>query len=262
MGRANAMDTREFGSEEGGGFNALSKAYKKDPSIENYVKLRREHPDGEIEVAVIGGIDQLFYMEAELRRYGIDPLLLAAALDADERSIQELSLQLLEKMIAARKLAQAGETHLIRRGLAVPDKLIDWIITCSLDAMSWTDNLEISRDLIVLIRERLGGSNPEYEQGSKVRQKKLNAAVIGGQLKARGIRPTFKLIADALGVVPSTVKRWFEDGEFERETDRWSDLCDEYGNLRPLDRPGGAVLRQKEDAQQQSLVQDLSDPRR
>jgi hypothetical protein len=225
-----------YGSDEEGGFNAPSRTYKNDPSIENYVKLRRENPDGEIEVAVIGGADQLFYMENELRKFGIDPALVAGAMDADNAAIGELSLQLMEKLIETRQLERAGETHLVRRGIAIPDKLVDWIIACSLDAMSWSDNLEMSRDLIVLIRERLSGSCPHYEEASRAHHQKMNAAMIGGQLKAQGMKPTLKILGNILGVAPSTVKRWFEKGELEREIERWSRFFDEDGNMLPLDK--------------------------
>lgn len=30
----------DFGTDEGGGFNAISRSYKNDPTIEHYVKLR------------------------------------------------------------------------------------------------------------------------------------------------------------------------------------------------------------------------------
>jgi hypothetical protein len=236
------MAKHEFGANKYG-FNRFSKAYKKDPSIENYVKLRRENPAAEIEVGVIGGMEQLLYMQHVLRRFGIDPELVAGTMDADPDAISEISLQLLEKMIEARKLAKAGETQLGRRGRAIPDKLVDWIITCSLDSLSWNDTLHIPRDLIVLIRERLGGSKPEYEQASRSHERRRNAAIIGGQLKARGISPTFKMIGDLLDVAPSTVKRWFEPGEFQLETDRWSLRFDETGEMVPI--KGGPVSRKK-----------------
>jgi hypothetical protein len=242
------MAERGYGSDTGGGFNVYSKSYKSDPSIENYIKLRREDPDAEIEVSVIGGIDQLFYMESELRRFGIDPELAVGAMDADPSAISELSLQLMEKIIERRKLSKEGGTHLTRRGLVIPDKLIDWIICCSLDALSWTDNLEIPRDLIVLIRERLCGSNPEYEQASRAHQQRMRAAIIGGQLKARGVTPTLRMLAELLGVAPSTVKRWFAEGEFEHETERWSRMFDENGALIPLTNTK-VSLHQKDTAQ-------------
>lgn len=158
------MERGNFGSAEAGGFNAITKEYKANPTIENYVKLRRANPSAEIEVGVIGGFDSMFYMREELERYGIDPDLLGRILDADQDAMGEISLRLMEKMIEARHIEETGETHLIRRGLAIPERLIDWVICCSLDSLSWNDELTIPRDLIVLIRERLGGSNPQYKK--------------------------------------------------------------------------------------------------
>jgi hypothetical protein len=91
------MAKRELGCDEDG-FNELSKAYKDDPSIENYVKLRRGNPSAEIEVGVIGGMEQLMYMRRVLRRFGIDPQLVAGTMDADPDAISEISLQLMERL--------------------------------------------------------------------------------------------------------------------------------------------------------------------
>ena len=101
---------------------------------------------------MIGGFESMFYMREEFERYGIDPDLLGGILDADPEAVSEVSLRLMEKMIEAREMDSTGQTHLIRRGMAIPDCLIDWVISCSFDAMSWNDELEVSRDLIVLIR--------------------------------------------------------------------------------------------------------------
>jgi hypothetical protein len=227
---------QSFGSSEGGGFNEITKKYKADPSIENYVRLRRGNPEAEIEVSTVGGFESMFYMREELARYGIDPELLGGILDADQDAISEMALRLMEKIIEARAIAADGETHLIRRGLAIPEKLIDWIICCSLDALSWNDDLMIPRDLIVLVRDRLGGSNLHYEKEGEIRENKQNAGLIAGQLMARGINPTFKIIGKALGVAPSTVKRWFGPGEFEQERDVYAKWFDNDGNLRPLNQ--------------------------
>jgi hypothetical protein len=40
----------------------LSREFKNDPTIENWVKLRRAHPSKEIETAIVGGIDAVFAM--------------------------------------------------------------------------------------------------------------------------------------------------------------------------------------------------------
>ena len=235
----------EDGSDEDGGYNASSKAYKNNPSIEHYVNLRRENPDAEIEVAVIGGMEQLYFMEPELRRHGFDPALVASVMDADPDAISELSLQLMEKIIKAESLSGSGETHLARRGLAVPDKLINWLISCMLDGLSWNDELHIPRDLIVLIRERLGGSNPQYEQASHAHEMRWKAILIGAQLLALGTTPSFRMLAEALDVAPSTVKRWFPKGEFMEEVTTVSSWFDEDGRLRPGDELFSRPLRKK-----------------
>jgi hypothetical protein len=42
------MERRDFGSSESGGFNETTEEYKANPTIENYVKLRRANPSAEI----------------------------------------------------------------------------------------------------------------------------------------------------------------------------------------------------------------------
>jgi hypothetical protein len=241
----------EYGSAPGGsGYNDETLDYKKNPTIENYVQLRRGNPKAEIEVSITGGMDQLFYMEPELKRFGFDPQMVAGVLDSDTGCIEEVSLQVMEKMIEARRRREAGGTHLVSRREVIPDKLIDWLICCALDAMSWTDDLHVPRDLIVLIRERLGGANREYEAASKVRQKRQNAAIVAGQLIARGMTPTFRMLGDTFGVAPSTVKRWFPSGEFLTEAMRYAKWFDENGELKPL--AGMKPLRKKQRAQRKS----------
>ena len=224
----------DFGTEEDGGFNKVTKAYKRSPSLELYVRLRREQPDAEIEVSVTGGMDQLYFMENELKSYGFDPHLYASILDADPDAISEMSLQIMEKMIDAHARKKAGETHLARRRLIIPDKLIDWLISCMLDSLSWNDDLHIPRDLIVLLRERLGGSVLEYEQANDSYQRRWNALVFGGMLRAKGEEVSMRKIAAALGVAPSTVSRWFPDGNFQDEIERIASWFDENGKPRPL----------------------------
>lgn len=226
----------DFGSDDDGSFNRVSKAYKANPTIDHYVKLRRKDPKAEIEIAVTGGLDQLYFMEEELNSYGFAPRLYASILDADPDAISELSLQIMEKMIEARVLEKAGETHLARRGLAVPDKLIDWLIASMLDALSWNDSLHIPRDLIVLIRERLGGSHFEIEQANATHQRRWNALIVGGMLRARGEQVSMRKLAAALGVSPSTITRWFPNGDFHDEIKTIASWFDEDGKIR-MDTP-------------------------
>jgi hypothetical protein len=70
------------GSQVGGGSNASTEAYKAEPTIENYVNLRRADPEAVIEVGVIGGFEAMFYMLDEFERHGLDSELLGGVLDA------------------------------------------------------------------------------------------------------------------------------------------------------------------------------------
>ena len=192
----------DFGSDDDGSFNRVSKAYKANPTIDHYVKLRRKDPKAEIEIAVTGGLDQLYFMEEELNSYGFAPRLYASILDADPDAISELSLQIMEKMIEARVLEKAGETHL----------------------------------LIVLIRERLGGSHFEIEQANATHQRRWNALIVGGMLRARGEQVSMRKLAAALGVSPSTITRWFPNGDFHDEIKTIASWFDEDGKIR-MDTP-------------------------
>lgn len=236
----------DYASNPAGGFNDVTKAFKDDPTLEHYHRLRRADPNAEIEVAVLNGLDAVFAMEEEFKRYGIDAALVASCLDADPAAISELSLRLIENRIEAQKLEEEGETQLVSRGLVIPEKMVDWLICLMLEAMSWNDDLTMHRDLIVLLRDRLGGTNPHYKQSVDAHERRQNAKWLAASLKAQGVKVTIRMVAGALGVAPSTVLRWFPHSSFEDEVERLSRVFDKDGKLIPL----GVTLRGKEVAQQ------------
>jgi hypothetical protein len=207
-----------FGSEPGeSGFNAISREYKSSPTIENYVRLRRLQPDGEIEIATTGGIEFLFSHENELRSHGLDPLLIVGLSDADTEAQAEVSLRLLEMLIERDKLQKSGATHVVSRKKAINDGLINYLIATSLDGMSWNDELTISRELIVLIKRQLGTLNSQYEAELEKHTRKSDATWIAAQLLAAGKTPTYRNIGRIFGVQATSVMRWFADGDFMAE---------------------------------------------
>ncbi|MEX4006750.1 hypothetical protein [Neoaquamicrobium sediminum] len=244
-------DRRQFGTLEGSGWTPETLEYWRNPATENYVALRRANPDAEIEVRTNGGIDQLFAVEDELKSYEIDPDLFVSVFDANQEAISYFALFFMEKIAEAKALRAAGETHLVRRGLVVPDKLIDWFIRCALDAASFYGTLEINRDLIVLIKERLGGPVVEYENRTRTKEQKLNASWIGGQMLARGQVPSIRAVAQLMNVAPSTVMRWFKDGEFEAVCEKWRAHFNADGSSRPLEMNATKPLQPNERAQRQ-----------
>jgi hypothetical protein len=135
-------DEEEVNRESG--FNEITKEYKASPTIENYVRLRRKYPLVPLEIATTGGIEFLFSLEQELRLHGIDPYLVVGAMDADLAAQAELSLLLLELIIERQNKEKDGETHIVSRGKAISDALINYLIRACLDALESRDG-NISR---------------------------------------------------------------------------------------------------------------------
>lgn len=196
------------------GFSELSKAFKRNPTIENYVKLRRENPEEIIEIAISSGLEWLFSNEKLLEDNGIPPMLVAGILDADHAYISKLSLLILNKIIEKKDLLAKGETHLVGRGNAISESLIDHLICMILDSLEWTDDLRLNRDLIVLIRERLGGVSSKWEKEQDLHEKQEAAKWIAYQMISKGETPSIRSIAKIMNVNPTTVMRWFPDSEF------------------------------------------------
>ena len=228
-----------------GAFSSPTEAYKKNPSIENYVRVRRANPSANIEVKSVGGPERLGVMLPELQKLGLSPFLISFAFQGGIAEVSELSLQLLERMIDAKSRRKAGEKALARRDLAVPDRLINSLIVGMLEEFASTDGPQIPNDLFVLIREMLGSTGPLYQRAEKAREGHSEAILLGGQLMARGETPTLRGVGRLLGVAATTVKRWFPKGDFLVEAKKASRAFDERGDLRPPPVPPSPLFRQK-----------------
>lgn len=223
-----------YGNSDGNGDNAYNRDNSGDCPLETYVRLRREDPYAEVEISLPAGMDQLFYLRDELESCGISLPLVAGVLDADPDDISELSLQLMERIIEGKARAAAGETHLGRRHLVVPDKLINWLICRMLCAVGRQEESEIPQDLIVLIRERLGGFQSDYERTYRALKGRFRAIFVGAVMKAKGEPASMRSVARIMNVAPSTVTRWFPQGDFQEIIENRARFYDSHGNRRPL----------------------------
>ena len=203
--------------------------------IEQYVKLRRLSPEIEVETPPNGWIDNFHSKRGELEKHGFDTALYAQILDGDLKAISELCLSIMEKILAAQNLSKAGETHLARRKLAVPDALIDWLIGFMLDALYKSNNSELPADLIFLIKERLNCPKARTEDQIRTYNKKDEALIKGGRLKAMGKTPSMRAVAKLVEVAPSTVSRWFTVEEFHSKIDGNAKFWDRRGRLKGVE---------------------------
>lgn len=204
-----------------GDFNKLSKAYKSDPTIENYVRLRRANPEVLIEIATSWSIDWLFANEDILKRFGINPQTMAGALDADPACISEISLQLMERLIEREAMVSAGETQVQSRGRAIGDSLVNYLIAMMLDSLDWNDEMHIPRDLMVLIKHQIRADVSAESKAMEVHTNRFNAGWIAAQLRYMGQPGSIRQVAKIMNLNPSSVARWFtEDEPFEAELER------------------------------------------
>jgi hypothetical protein len=203
---------------------SLSCHYQENPTIENYVKLRRANPETVEAVKITSGYDWLFANSQCLRDMGIEPGTFESMLWADEAALSEVSLRLLELIIERRELSADGVTHAVGRGEAISDSLVNYIISIMLDALDWTGDMTLPRDLLVLVRHQIGGDKSKHEHTPRQRHERHRAISIAVQLRARGEKGSVRQVAKVLQVEPSTVSRWFEDQPFEDAVAFWTPL--------------------------------------
>ena len=96
VGRPNRPDNRS---------SDLSVMYRSNPTIANYVTLRRAHPEETIRLAISGSLESLeslgwLYENADtLKRFDIPLGLVFDVLAANHRALSELSLRLMQCLI-------------------------------------------------------------------------------------------------------------------------------------------------------------------
>ena len=198
-------------------FKQLVVQYRQEQSIEDYVQIRRRFPEVEIQVSQFAGIDSLFALESELKRVGVNPDLVAAALDADEPSTDTLCLHLLELLIARSKLPKTGPGHIAMRRSAISDTTVNYLISTMLESLDWhEETFRIPASFVVLVRYQLCGPRPDLHQEYLSREKRHNMAfVVAQQLKPDEKLSINKLVA-MTGIPRSTAARWLADQEFRQ----------------------------------------------
>jgi hypothetical protein len=209
--------------------------FKANPTIEQYLRLRREYPGVDVPVLRFGGLDPLFALEPELKQHGIDATLVAGALDADPKDVDGLCLQLLEALNDRRRRESQGETALQARNEAIPDSLIDYLVTFILEAMKSNGKEFVPGSLVMLLRERLLGPNPAYHKAYEKQQRRKDAAFLAAQLLLRGEECSVRGVAKIMDIEPSTVSRWFPNNSLRIEAERIRRLLPDEEWLRMLE---------------------------
>src|SRR6516165_10206053 len=197
----------------------LAILWRENPSLENYLAIRREFPELDIQIAMSAGIDPLFALEDKCRQHGIDPALVAGAMDGFEPKIDKLCLILMERIVAREKINGVGAYQ--RRRAAISDAMVNYLIAFMLEGLDWCeDEVRMPASLILLIRHQLGPLKGEFHKEYESRESMRQAAWIAGQQ----LKPTEKLSINRLiklassadsPISRSTAARWLKNPEFQ-----------------------------------------------
>ena len=209
---------RRLGSDRLSTFRCLVDAYQKKPNLENYVRLRREVPEAEIDIALFGGIDPLFHLEPELRKHDIDPQIAYRVSDACVPDMDELSLRLMQCLVAREKLPKSGPRHIEMRRNAISDPLVDYLIVMMLEATEWNKESapnEIPSSLIVLIRERLRGASPDLRKDYLAREERQHGAYLAAHRFKDFKEISVRKLRTLTGWSQGTASRWLKDPNFK-----------------------------------------------
>lgn len=199
-------------------FKQFVLGYEKHPTVANYLQIRYEFPEVEIQVGYFGGIEALFALEKEFASQGIDPMLIAGVLEGNEPDIDELCLRLLGLIASKDKLPKEGPGFIAKRHQAISDATINYLIVEILEGFERRDDaVRIPASLILLIRERLCGSNPDLHQSYLARQRFQQAVFNAGLNFSQTGKPiSIRKLATAAGVSRATAARWRAHKDFPR----------------------------------------------
>jgi hypothetical protein len=212
-----------LGSDRFSIFKSLVAAYQKKPNLENYVRLRREVPEAEIDIALFGGLDPLYALEPKLIKHDIDPELVAGALDGSMLNMDELSLRLMECLVAKKKLPKSGPKNIEMRRNAISDALVDYLIVMMLEATEWNKESalnEIPSSLIVLIRERLRGAWPDLRKEYLSSNERKRGAYLAAHHFKDFTEISVRSLEALTGTSRMTASRWLKDPSF-KESFEW-----------------------------------------
>lgn len=206
-----------WSSERLSAFKQLVLNYRREGSIENYLAIKRQFPEVEIQVSRFGGMDPLYALASEFRKQGIDPQLVAGGMDGVEPSIDALSLRLLECIVDREKLPKNGPGHLEKRRAAISDSMVAYLIAIMLESYDWNDEetFRVPASLIVLIRHQLCGLQPDLHTEYQRREHRQNTAIAIGRTLKPGEQPSVRKVARDYRVPRNTVARWLADNDFK-----------------------------------------------
>ena len=198
-------------------FKQIIADYRRKPTIDAYLRVRQQFPEVEIQIGVLAGIDPLFVLKEEFEKQGVDRELVAGCLDADEPSIDDLCLQLIEKIVAREKISKDEPGHIQKRRAAISDAMVNYLIVTILEACDWNDvEVRVPASLVVLIRHQLTGTEPDLHTAYLAKERLHNTAIWAAQSLKPNEKLSINKLASKFNIPRSRAARLLKDKEFQQ----------------------------------------------
>ncbi|MHA6289134.1 hypothetical protein [Maricaulis sp. CAU 1757] len=199
--------------------------------LSNYLKVREEFPEIDVGPSPIADIDWLFAIERTLEEFEIDPSDMAKALDLEEEAANRVCLRLMELLVERDTKIRSGATHVVARNEGISDGLVHHLAVALIDAFWTAARAPLPRELIVLIRQLLGGArSAEYDRVQK-KLSRQRAIEVACEMQRQFGSFSMRGVAQVLDVEPSTVSRWFPDENFGETVNAFLKSTDEIREL-------------------------------
>ena len=189
----------------------LNIAYRENPSLAAYVRLRRCCPNHQIDFYEGFSVDGLEWVSGreEFDRFDIPAETAYAAVTGECAAISELCLRVMELLVERDDFKKTGKTHAVSRGEVISDVFVNTLISYMLAGLAFSQHFHVNPDLMMLTSHQLSDGATRLK---KKRTKVLNWLEImdvACDLQKKGIEPTYRAIAKVMGVAPTTVMRSF-----------------------------------------------------
>jgi hypothetical protein len=194
--------------------NGLRVLHPDKLTLEQYVALRRNGSQIPAPSAV-PDTDFVYRSVAEIKedliRFDISPEVLVEAMLGNSDAISELSLSLMERLIARDAMPEAIDGYRARRGDAISDVLINRIAVRMLEGA-----IDGNPDLDVLVKHQLAAAGTKPKKKRDSRPSLDDIRVAASKCFNANRKPAVRSMADILGVSATTLLRSVQKSDLQR----------------------------------------------
>ena len=194
--------------------------HRQNPTIVNYLFLRRQFPEVQVESPLFEEADEFRGYAEIYNKHGIDPLLAIMAIDGDESSIDGLCLHVMDCLVRRDKILVGEPGYIQKRREMISDSEVNYLIALIFDAFN-DRKIRMPASFIVLLRHQLSVSAPDIRKEFLSKRKRQNAVQVIAQLLQPNESLSVRKLSFLAGIPRSTAARWLANNEFKAALKAW-----------------------------------------